>query len=532
MIDGLSEDPEDHPTGFIPIIERHNARLKKAHLLHEATLYMIHQKWLVGTTVEDIGKFLQSLAWAPEPYRNKPMPRGMIQALLNIAPNSQAWAPIDLSHCIFRNTKATDPINDVVRAVENLGTSEEPTLQDLQDPKIIPGDGSDRTRTFPRMKTLHDIRRDWLSDEELWLAIPEGETTRHCLTHAPRHSWKLMDEFFLALNTNIGSWIHNLERRDMMLLGSLTENIFGFAGTYARKQQASLVPILTGWKRWMEFNNTNAERIPKDGWLVNLRIAGSITTNTVEKAVSWNVGSHGYQRGKKEIHKIFEQGPPIICLQDVRIPKRRKNSVKREFQRVFPHYWICITTAQSSRTDCRDRPYVYSVLTALHSAFFPKVTQMRCHHSKQMDSDIRREIDGRLSITQAQTPTGTTFQFMNIYQFTAANPTGQTNMWTTTENWINKQKNTRIIMQGDLNCAHPGCRWNYAQPLNKDIGTADNKLERFLKNTSGHSYTQQEHTWKGKECRAALDHVLTWNYHLPPKISRPIPKSHKKFDHC
>jgi len=72
-----------------------------------------------------------------------------------------------------------------------------------------------------------------------------------------------------------------------------------------------------------------------------------------------------------------------------------------------------------------------------------------------MDSDIRREIDGRLSITQEQTPTGTTFQFMNIYQFTAANPMGQTGMWTTTENWINKQKNNRIIMQGDQNCAHP-----------------------------------------------------------------------------
>jgi len=94
------------------------------------------------------------------------------------------------------------------------------------------------------MRTLHDIRRDWLSDEELWLAIPEGATTRHCLTHAPRHSWKLMVEFFLALNTNVSSWIHNLERRDMMLLGSLTENIFGFAGTYARK---SLLDGNAGW---------------------------------------------------------------------------------------------------------------------------------------------------------------------------------------------------------------------------------------------------------------------------------------------
>jgi len=109
------------------------------------------------------------------------------------------------------------------------------------------------------MRTLHDSRRDWLLEEELWLAIPEGETTRHCLTHAPRLSWKLMVEFFLALNANVGSWIHNLERRDMMLLGSLTENIFGFTGTRQKKQQASLTPILVGWKRWMEFNTANTE---------------------------------------------------------------------------------------------------------------------------------------------------------------------------------------------------------------------------------------------------------------------------------
>ena len=159
-----------------------------------------------------------------------------------------------------------------------------------------------------------------------------------------RHSWKLMVEFFLALNTNVGSWIHNLERRDMMLLGSLTENTFGFTGTYARKQQASLAPILTGWKRWLEFNTTSTEKIPKDGWLVNLRI--------VEKAVSWNVGPHGYQRGKK-------QGPPIICLQDVRIPKRRKNTVKRELQRVFPHYWIYITRVPRKTVEI-DHMYIRS----------------------------------------------------------------------------------------------------------------------------------------------------------------------------
>jgi len=76
----------------------------------------------------------------------------------------------------------------------------------------------------------------------------------------------------------------------MMLLGSLAENIFGFTGTYARKKQASLAPILTGWKCWVEFNSTIDDKMPRTGWILNLRMSGSISTNKVKKAVSWNVG--------------------------------------------------------------------------------------------------------------------------------------------------------------------------------------------------------------------------------------------------
>jgi hypothetical protein len=60
---------------------------------------------------------------------------------------------------------------------------------------------------------------------------------------------------------------------------------------------------------------------------------------------------------------------------------------------------------------------------------------------------------------------------------------------------------------------------------------ADNKLEHFLSSTGGYSYVQQEHTWKGKGYQVALDHVITWNYHLPPQVVKPSPKSHKKIDH-
>jgi len=281
----------------------------------------------------------------------------------------------------------------------------------------------------------------------------------------------------------------------------------------------------------VELHSTIDTKTPRTGWILKLGISGSIATNKVEKAESWNAEPHGYKGSKEEMHKIFEQGPPIICLQDVRIPKRRKNSVKRELQRIFPHYWIYIITSQSQKKDSRDRSYVFSVLTALHSAFLPKVMQVRCPHPRLVKPDIRQGLDGCLSVTQARTPTGTTFQFMNIYQFTASNPMGQTEMWNPTENWISKQKKTRIIMQGDLNSAHPGCQWDYAQHLNKDIGMADNKPEHFLRSTGGHSYVQQGHTWKGKGCQAALDHVITWNYHFPPQATKPNPISHKKFDH-
>jgi len=191
LIDGLTEDPVDNPDGFIPIIELHNARLKKAHLLHEATSDIIKQKWVEGTDLEDIRKFLQS--WAPEPYRNKHMPKGVTQALLGIAPNSQAWVPTELSNCIFRNTEATDSIDDLVRSLKSLGTTEGPTSQ---DPKITLSEGPDLIRIILRMRSLHEIRRDWLSDEELWAGHPRGRNTKTLSHPRPKALLEVDGRFF------------------------------------------------------------------------------------------------------------------------------------------------------------------------------------------------------------------------------------------------------------------------------------------------------------------------------------------------
>ena len=74
------------------------------------------------------------------------MPKGMIQALLGIAPNSQVWAPADLSNCIFWNTEAADSIDVLVRALKSLGTTEGPTSQ---DPKVTSAQGLNLVRIFP-----------------------------------------------------------------------------------------------------------------------------------------------------------------------------------------------------------------------------------------------------------------------------------------------------------------------------------------------------------------------------------------------
>jgi len=214
-----------------------------------------------------------------------------------------------------------------------------------------------------------------LIGRKLWLAIPEGGTARQCVTYAPRKSWKPMVEFFMVLSSNLKSWIRNLERRDMMLLTSLGESLFGFTGTYAREKQANLAPILTGWKRWVKIHpNKERRTVHRKDWLQNLQILGSVEINTDTKAVAWNIGPHGYKGSKKAVHQIFEQGPPVMCLQDVRKPNRGKKHIKKELQRLL----VYINTSKSPQTNVRDQQYVFSVLTAPHSAHFPKATQMQC----------------------------------------------------------------------------------------------------------------------------------------------------------
>jgi len=146
--------------------------------------------------------------------------------------------------------------------------------------------------------------------------LDEG-SARQCLIHAPRKAWKMKVEFFMAFNSILGTWIRNLERRDTMLLASMSENLFGFSGSYAKKKQHRLAPIRTVWKRWVELHSSkdvNTQVPTRNEWMQNLQISGNIETNTDAQAVFWNIRPHGYKGSTEVVHQIFEKGPLVIYL--------------------------------------------------------------------------------------------------------------------------------------------------------------------------------------------------------------------------
>jgi len=83
-----------------------------------------------------------------------------------------------------------------------------------------------------------------------------------------------MVDFFLVLNTNIGSWIQNLERRDIVLLSSLAEKYLDLQGRMPEK-------IKPAWPRSSRYGNAgwNSIRHADD---CNVRIKTQIQGDLVE----------------------------------------------------------------------------------------------------------------------------------------------------------------------------------------------------------------------------------------------------------
>ena len=202
----------------------------------------------------------------------------------------------------------------------------------------------------------------------------------------------------------------------------------------------------------------------KSEWYVHVSTVGHLThTISDPRMSSWNVGPHWFRGGREEIFALFEKGDLIICLQDLRIPENKVESVKIELHALFP----------------RKRP------TA----------------------------DRSIAVT-TKTKNGGYLHIINLYQFTANDGGQQDVVWKRIHAWISRHPGERVILIADMNCSIPGGRHNYTHPMERSSAEADDRLAKFCDNSKGTILSPAEFTWKRGEKLAKLDHDISWIFPL------------------
>jgi len=83
-----------------------------------------------------------------------------------------------------------------------------------------------------------------------------------------------------------------------------------------------------------------------------------------------------------------------------------------------------------------------------------------------------------------------------------------------------------------MNGSVPGGQHNYAHPMEKSLGEADDRLAKFCANSKGTISSPVEFTWKRGEKRAKIDHSISWNFPLATPRAAFNDTAHQWFDHA
>jgi len=94
-------------------------------------------------------------------------------------------------------------------------------------------------------------------------------------------------------------------------------------------------------------------------------------------------------------------------------------------------------------------------------------------------------VSGKALALTTTTQHGGKFVIINLYQFTAANPVEQQEVWDIIAAWVLKHPNDKIILIGYLNSAPAGERTGYSLPLVVSLRQADARLRDFCQDTGG-----------------------------------------------
>jgi len=132
---------------------------------------------------------------------------------------------------------------------------------------------------------------------------------------------------------------------------------------------------------------------------------------------------------RDEIWSLFAQGQPLICLQDLRIPRKLISTIQDELHAQFPHYWIIISTVnkQGASGNSSGEHYNFTTLTALESHHFPSATSETLNPGRQLrlGKGLHPIVSGWAWALSTTIKSGGKFVIIDLYQFTAANPAEQ-----------------------------------------------------------------------------------------------------------
>jgi len=164
-------------------------------------------------------------------------------------------------------------------------------------------------------------------------AIPDIATLwEDPVTTYPRRAWSTIKAFHDALNTDVSVWIHMLRKQGLSTQAAHGTSLMGCNGAGAKLRQVKNEKLLLNREAWNAVNTHD-----KSEWYFHLSTVGYLTRTIVDPRISsWNVEPHGFRGGRDEIFALFEKGDPIICLQDLRIPKRKVEAAKSELHAFFP----------------------------------------------------------------------------------------------------------------------------------------------------------------------------------------------------
>ena len=415
------------------------------------------------------------------------------------------------------------------------------------------------TYQLPKCTAWLEEYRQWCDGQQAWECTTSLYQPTACTNSVARGHWLFMADFFKALKHGFQDWLGRQRRTGRSLAAWAAEEAFGPLGEQAQDWVDKGLVVRSPWDRWRTVNSCKGGSCassrdgspcvcldaPRFFWRILLPVVGrTFQRRHQELILSWNVGPHGYDNSIQEIDQILSEGRAIVCLQDLRIPPKRVEAIKKDIESRF-NYQCFVTTTRSDNTDTTGRGYLFTTLTAFHKSILHGASSDELDFKKQSKGLLK----GRALCVKAKLSSGKEIYVVNIYQFTAGAGDKQKLLWDVLFDWVKRRGGSKIVLIGDFNCTlldpdtlpgrvcrcrdECGCnRHGYTLPLMKSIQRADEHLSAFVKDSKGTLLSPLTHTWKRVDKGAILDHAVLWGIDsdAPPTVRWPRAVG-KKYDH-